>query len=195
MNKLTRVLLTKRGRGCSSSRLESRSPLFLLFSCSVVFLSLRPHGLQHVRLPCPSVSTGVCSSSCPWSWWWYSTLSSSVEAPLSYLQSFPASGSFPMSWLFISCDQSSGASAPGLLMNIQCWFLSGWTGLISFLSKGFSRVFSNTTVWKHQFFGPVFFMVQLSHSYITTGKTIALTIWTFVGKVMSLLLICCLGLS
>ena len=107
------------------------------------------------------------------------------QPPLSYRQSFPASGSFPMSWLFISCDQRSGASASVLLMNIQPWFLSGLTGLISFLPKGLSRVFSNSTVWKHQFFGPVFFMVQLSHPYITTGKTIALTRWSFVGKVIS----------
>ena len=114
----------------------------------------------------------------------------------SCLQSFLASGSFPMSQLFISGGQSTGASASVLPMNIQGWVPLGLTGLISLLSKGFSRVFSSTTVWKHQFFWlSAFFMVQLSHPYMTTGKTIALTTgktialtrWTSAGKVMSLL--------
>ena len=94
------------------------------------------------------------------------------------LQSSPASGSFAMSWLFTSGGQSTGvsASASVLPMNIQGWFPLRWTGLISLLSKGLSRVFSNTTVQKHQFFGrhSTFFIVQLSHPYMTTGKTIAL---------------------
>ena len=104
--------------------------------------------------------------------------------------SFPASGSFTLSQFFASDGQSIGASASAsiLPMNIQDWFPLGWTGWISLQSKGLSRVFSNTTVEKHQFFGAqVFFTVQLSHPYMTTGKTIALTRWTFVGKVMSLL--------
>ena len=112
--------------------------------------------------------------------------------PFSFcLHSLPASGSFPVSHLFASGSQSNGAAASAsvLPMNIQGWFPSGLTGLISLLSKGLSRVFSNTTVQKHQFFGtqPSFFLwVQLSYLYMTTGKTIALTIWTFVNKVMSL---------
>ena len=92
--------------------------------------------------------------------------------------------SFPVSQLFISGGQSSGASASVLPMNIQGWFPLGLTGVISLQSKGLSRVFPSTTVWKHQFFSSAFFMVQLSHPYMTTGKTIALT---FVSKVMSLL--------
>ena len=107
----------------------------------------------------------------------------------SCLQSFPASGYFPMSQFFASGSQSIGASAsaPVLPMNIQGWFPLGWTGWISLQSRGLARVFSNTTVQKDQFFNTAFFMVQLSHLYMTTGKTIALTRQTFVGKVMSLL--------
>ena len=99
--------------------------------------------------------------------------------------------------LFASDGHSIGAStsASVLLMNFQSWFPLGLTDLMILVSGGLARVFSNTTVQKHQFFGAVFFMVQLSHPYMTTGKTIALTGWTFVGKVVSLLLICCLGLS
>ena len=104
-------------------------------------------------------------------------------------QSLPASASFPMSQLFAWGGQSIGvsASASVLTMNTQDWSLLGWTGWISLQSKGLSRVFSAPTVQKHQFFG-AFFTVQLSHPYMTTGKTLALTRWTFVGKVMSLLL-------
>ena len=130
----------------------------------------------------------TCSNSCPSSLGCHLTISSSV-IPFSFcLQSFPASGSFPMSQFFTSGDQSievlASASIPP--MNIQDWFPSGWTSWISLLSKGLSRVFSNTTVQKHQFFGAsAFFIVQLSHPYMTTGKTIALTRETFVDKVMS----------
>ena len=106
----------------------------------------------------------------------------------SCLQSFPASGSFPMSWLFASGGQSTRASASILPMNIQDWFPLGLTGLISLKSKGLSRVFSNTTVQKHQILRcSAFFTVQLSHPCMTNGKTIALTRLTFAGKVMSLL--------
>ena len=119
--------------------------------------------------------------------WCYLTISSSATPPL-FLQSFPASGCFPMGQLFSSGGQSVGASASVLPMNVQCWFPLGLTSLISLLFKGLSRFFSSTTIRKHQFFGgSTFFMVQLSHLYLTTGKTIALTIWTFVSKVMSLL--------
>ena len=124
------------------------------FSGSVVSDSLRPHGLQHARLPCPSPTPGVYSHSCPLSQWCHPTISSSVTPFSSGLQSFPASGSFQMSQLFTSGGQSIGVSVSSsiLPMNIQNWFLLGWTGWISLLSKGLSRVFSNTTVRKHQFF-------------------------------------------
>ena len=146
--------------------------------------SLWPHELQHARPPCPSPTPGAYSNSFPLSWWCHPTISSSVIPFSSCLLSFPASGSFPMSQFFTSGGQSSGvsASASVLPMNIHGWFPLGLTGLISLQSKGLSRVFSNTTVQKHQLFS-----AQLSHPYMTTGKTIAWTRWTFVGKVMSLL--------
>ena len=118
------------------------------FSCSVISGSLWPHELQHARLPCPSPTPGACSNSCPLSRWCHSTISSSV-IPFSFcLQSFPVSGSFPMSQFFTSGGQSIGvsASASVLPMNIQDWFPLGWTGWISLQSKGLSRVFFNTTV-------------------------------------------------
>ena len=96
---------------------------------------------------------GVCSNSCPLSWWCYLTFSSSAIPFSFYLQSFPASGSFPMSWFFSSGGQPIVASASALPMNIQGWFLLGLTGLISLQSKGLSRVFSSITIWKDQFFG------------------------------------------
>ena len=152
--------------------------------------SLWPHGLQHARLPCPSLSPGVCSNLCPLSGWRHPTISSSVAPFSSCLQSFPVSESFPMNQLFTSGGQSIGASASAsvLPVNIQNLFPLGLTGWISLLSKGFSMVFSNTTIRKHQFFG-----IQpslWSNSHIRTwllGKTITLTIWTIVNKVMSLL--------
>ena len=125
-----------------------------LFSCSVMFDFLRPHGLQHARLLCPSPTPGVYSNSCPSSQWCHPTISSSVVPFFSYSQSFPASGSFQMSQLFTSGVQSIGASASTsvLPMNTQDCSL-GWTGWISLQSKGLSRVFSDTTVQKHQLFG------------------------------------------
>ena len=125
----------------------------LLFGCSVMSNSLQPHGLQQARPPCPSPSLGACSNSCPLSQWCHPTISSSV-IPFSFrLQSFPASGSFPISQLFASGGQSTGASASAsvLSMNIQGWFPLWWTGLISLLSKGLS-VFSSITIQKHHFF-------------------------------------------
>ena len=113
--------------------------------------SLWPHGLQHTGLPCPSPSPTVCSNACPLSRWCHPAISSSV-IPFSCLQSCPASGSFPISQLFASGGQTIGASASILPMNIQGWFPLGLTGLISLTSKGLSRVFSNTIVWKHQLF-------------------------------------------
>ena len=106
----------------------------LLFSHSVVSNSLWLHGLHHIRLPCPLLSPGVCSNSCPLNRWCHPTISSSV-IPFSWLRSFPVSGSFPMSPLFTSGGQSIGASASVLPMNIQCWFPLGLTGLISLQFK------------------------------------------------------------
>ena len=108
--------------------------------------------------------------------------------PLLLLPSVFPSIRFLMSWLFTSGGRSIGASASVLPMNIQGWFPLGLTGLISLLSKGLSRIFSSATIWRHQFWCSDFFMVQLAHSYMTTGKTIALAIWTFAGERMSLLL-------
>ena len=121
------------------------------FSYSVMSDSLQPHGLQHAKPPCPSPTPRVYSNSCPLSWWCHPTISSSVIPFSFHLLSFPASGSFPVSQFFTSGGQSIGVSAATsvLPMNIQNWFLLGWTGLISLLSKGLSRVFSNTTVQKH----------------------------------------------
>ena len=119
-------------------------------SCVRLFVTL-----QHARPPCPSPTLGVHSNPCPLSQWCHPTISSPA-VPFSFcLQSFPASGSFQMSQLFISGGQSIGVSASTsvLPMNIQDWFTLGWTGWISLQSKGLSRVFSNTTVQKHQFFG------------------------------------------
>ena len=127
--------------------------VLLLFSHSVTSDYLPPHGLQHAGLPCPSTSPGHCSNSCPLSQWCHPTISSSVIPFSSCLQSFPVSGSLPMSQIFASGDQSIGASTSGLPMNIRDWFPLGLAGLISLLSKGLSRVFSNITVQKHQFFG------------------------------------------
>ena len=164
-------------------------PFVLLFRHSVVSDSLWPHGLQHARLPCPSLSSEVCSDSCPLNWWCHPTISSSVFLFSSCPQSFPASGIFPMSWLFISGGQGIGASALAsvLPMNIQGWFSWGLTGLISLLCKGLSGVFSNTTVESINssglslLYGPALTSI---HDY---WKNKALTIQTFVSKVMSLL--------
>ena len=125
----------------------------LLFSPLVVSNSLRPHGLQHTRLPCPSLSPRACSNSCPMSQWCHLTILSSVIPFSAYLLSFLASRSFLMSRLLASGGQSIGALASVLPMNIQGLFALGWTGWISLQSKGLSRAFSNTTVRKHQFLG------------------------------------------
>ena len=124
------------------------------FSCSVVSDSLQPHGLQHGRPPCPSPTPGVYSNLCSLSQWCHPTISSSVMPFSSRLQSVSASGSFQMSQFFTSGGQNIEvlALASVLPVNIQDWFPLGWTGWISLQSKGLSRVFSNTTVQKHQFF-------------------------------------------
>ena len=133
----------------------SQNYLLLLFSHSVMSDSLRSQGLQHTRLPCPSANPGACSNSCPLSWWCHPTISSSV-IPFSFcIQSFPALGSFLINQIFTSGGESVEASTSTSVstMNIQDWFPLGLTGLISLQSKGLSRVFSNTTVQMHQFFG------------------------------------------
>ena len=129
--------------------------ILLLFGCSVRSNPLQCHGLQHARLPCSLPSPGAYSNSCPLSWWRHPTILSSVILFSSCLQSFPASGTFLMNRLFTSGDQSIGvsASASVLLMNIQDWFPLRLIGWISLQSKRLWRVFSNTTVQKHQFFG------------------------------------------
>ena len=131
------------------------SSLFLLsFSHQVVCNSFRPSRLQHARLPCSVPCSRVYPSSCPLNLWCHPTISSSVIPFSSCLLSFPESGSFPMSWFFVSGAQSIGTSASASVfpMSIQGLFPLGLTDLISLQSKGLSRVFSSNTVWKHQFF-------------------------------------------
>ena len=140
--------------------------------------------LCNPRLPCPSPSPGDCSNSCPLSQWCHPTISSSV-IPFSFcLKPFPASGSFLMSQFFTSDGQNIGASASASILpiNIQGWFPLGLIGWISLQFKGLSHS-SKISVLRHS----VFFILQLSHPYMTTGKTITLTRWTFVCQVMSLL--------
>jgi len=142
--------------------------------------SLWPHGLWHVRLTCPPLCARACSNWCALNQWCYLTITSSAAAFSFYLQSFPASRSFPISWHFASGSQRTGAlaSATVLPVDIQCWFPLELTDLIPLLFKGLSRVFSNTTVQKHQFFGAQPSLWSNSYLYMTTGKTIALTIRT-----------------
>ena len=160
------------------------------FSRSVVSDSLQHHEPQHARPPCPSPTPGVHPNPCPLSRWCHPTISSSV-VPFSFCpQSFPASGHVKMSQLFTSGDQSIGVSGSTsvLPMNTQDWSPLGWTHWISLQSKGLSRVLLQHHSSKASILRlSGFFTVQLSHPYMTTGKTIALTRRTFVGKVMSLL--------
>ena len=137
------------------------------FSRSVLTNSLWPHGLKHIRLPCPSSTPRAYSNSCPSSWWCHPTISSSVVPFSSCLQSFPASESFPMSQFFASGSQSIGvsASASVLLMNIQDWFPLGLTGWISLQSKELSRVFSNTIVPNHQSFSAQLSLWSNAHTH------------------------------
>ena len=153
---------------CVSVSFENRNwdwsnfPFQYQFSLSVLSNSLRHHEPQQARPPCPSPTPGVHPNSCPLSRWCHPTISSSVIPFSSCPQSFPTSGSFQMSQLFASGGQNIGVSASTsiLPMNTQDWFPLEWTGWISLQSKGLSRVFSNTAVQKHQFFGP-----QLSSQY------------------------------
>ena len=139
------------------------------------------------RFPYPSLSPGVCSNSCPLNKRCHPTISSSPAPFSSCPRFFPASGSLPVSQLFVSGGQSTGALALAsvLPVNIQDQFPLGLTSLISLLSKGLSRVFFSTTVGKHQFFGSQPCLQPNSHT--DTGKTIVLTVWTFIGKVVSLI--------
>ena len=144
-----------------------------------------PHGLQHARPPCPSPTPGTCSNSCPSSWWCHPTISSSVIPFFSCPQSFPASGSFPISQFFAPSGQSIGASASVLPMNIQGWFPFGLTGLISLQSKGLSRVFSNTTFQKHQFFGAKLSFVSLG-KFITRYFILFVALMNGINSLISL---------
>ena len=154
----------------------------LLFSRQVMSNSLQPRGLQHARFPCPSVSPGVFSDSCPLSQWSHTTISFSVAHFSSCPLSFPALGSFPVSQFFASRGQHFGAfaSASVLPVNIQSWFPSGLTGLI------FCPRDSQESSPAPQFKSMNSLVLQLSHPYMTSGKTIALTRWTFLGEVSSL---------
>ena len=143
---------------------------FIQFSRSVVSDFLRLHEPQHARPPCPSPTPRVYPNSCPLNQWCQPTISSSVIPFSSCPQPFPSSGSFLMSQLFASGGQSIGVSVSttGLQVNTQDWSLLGWTGCISLQSKGLSRVFSKASILLHS----AFFIVLLSHPYMTTGKTI-----------------------
>ena len=163
------------------------------FSYSVVSDSLQPHGLQHARPHCPSPTPRTCSNSCPLSQWCHPTISSSV-VPFSFcLQSFPESGSFPINQCFTLGGQSIGASASisVLPINIQDWFPLGLTAVQGTLQSLFQHHSSKASI----LWCSAFFMVQLSHPYVITGKTIALTRRTFVSKVISLLFNMRLSLS
>ena len=137
--------------------------------CCSVTKSCPTHGLQHTMLLCPSLSPRICTDSCPLSQWCHPTISSSVMPYSSCLQSFPASGSFPVSRLFTLGGQNIGASASAsvLPMSIQIWLLLGLTCLISLPSKGLSRVVSSNTVWKHQFFNTQPSLWSNSHIHIS----------------------------
>ena len=173
---------------CNQHWLAKQKEASVQFSHSVMSNSLQPHGLQHTKLASPSSTPGTYSNSCPLSQWCHSTISSSV-VPFSHLQSFPASGSFQMSEFFTSGGQSIGVSTSTLVlpMNIQDWFPLGLTGWISVQFKGVKSLLQKhspkASVLRHS----AFFVLQFSHPYMATGKTIAFTRWTFVGKVMSLL--------
>ena len=138
------------------------------FSLAAQHVRLWPHEPQHTRPPCPSPTPGVHTNPCPLSWWCHPTISSSVVPFSSCPQSFPASGSFQMSQFFAWGGQSIGVSASVsvLPMNTQDWSPLGWTGWICLKSKGLSRVFSNTTVQKHQFFGTQLSLWSNSHIYM-----------------------------
>ena len=144
-----------------------RSHCSVQFSCSVIFNSFWPYALQNARLPCPSPTPGACSNSCPSSWWCHPTISSSVVPVSSCLQSFPSSGSFPMTQFFTSGGWTIGVFSFSISppMTIRDWFPLGWAGWISLQSKELSRVFSNNIVAKHQFLCAQVSIWSNSHTY------------------------------
>ena len=156
----------------------------LQFSRSVISDAFRPHGLQHTRPPCLLATPSVYLNLCPLSQWCHPTISSSVVPFSCCLQSFPASGSFPMSQFFTSGGQSTGISASTsvLPMNTQDWSILGWTDWISLQSKGLKSLLQHQSLKASVLWCLAFFTVQLSHPYMTTGKTIALTRQTFASK-------------
>ena len=171
--------------------------LLLLFSFQVVSESLQPHGLQHTRLSHPSLFPRVCSDPCPLSGWYYPTISSSAALFSFCLQSFPVSGSFlestlcirwPKYWSFSFRISPSNEYSELISFRINWLDLLTVQGILRSLLQHHS---SKTSVRQHS----AFFIVQLSYLYMTTGKTIAFTIWTFAGKVMSLFFLICLDLS
>ena len=187
--KLSRFLITflPRSKHLLILWLQSLSVSSVTQLC-LTLCDLMDHGLQQARPPCPSPTPGAYSNSCPLSRWCHPTISSSVVPVSSCPQSFSASGSFPVSQFFASGGQSTGfsASASVLPVNIQEWFPLGLTGLISVLSKGtLKNLFQHHNSKASIFWCSAFFTVQLSHLYMTTAKTIALTRQTFVSQVMS----------
>ena len=178
------------------SVVQQSESAMLLFSCYDVYDSLGLRGLQHMRFPCPPLSPGVCSDPCPLSWWCYLTVPFSAT-PFSFcLHSFPASGSFPVSWLFPLSGQSKGAlvSASVLPMNLQGWFPLGLTGLISLQSRGLSRIFSRT-IWKHQFFSAQLSLWSNSHIRKNVRKKTYLWLYATLSAKCVAFLVCCLCLS
>ena len=159
--------------------------------------SLWPHESQHAKPPCPSPTPRVHPDSRSSNQWCHPAISSSVIPFFSCLQSFPASGSFPGSQFFASGDESIGVSAPAsvLPMNNQDWLLLGWTAWIFLQSKGLTSLLQHHSSKASVHWLSAFFMMQLSHPYMTTGKTIALIRPNFVGKQCLCFLICCLGWS
>ena len=175
--------------------LQVKQDLAVKFSCSVMSDSLRPQEPQHSRHPCPSPTPGVYPNSCPLSRWCHPTSSSSVVPFSSCPQSFPASGSFQMSQMFVSGGQNIGVSASTsvLPMNTQDLSLLGWTGCISFrmdwlyllaIQGTLKSLLQHHSSKASILLCSAFFILQLSHPYMTTGKTIALNRWTFVDKVI-----------
>ena len=161
----------------------------LQFSCSVMYISLWPHGLQQARLPCTSPTPGAYPNSCPLSQWCHPTIASSVIPFSSCLQSFPPSRSFQMSQFFVSGGQSIGVSASTSVLNEYSRLISlrfDWFDLPS-VQGTLKSLLQNHSSKASILRCSAFFMVQHSHTYMTTGKAIALTIWTFVGKAVSLL--------
>ena len=157
--------LSRLSPALQADSLPAEPPQFSQFGCSFGPDSLLIHGLHYARLPCPSPTPGACSNSCPWSRWCHPTISSSVSPFSSCLQSFPASGCFPVSQFFTSGGQSIGisASASVIPVNIQDWFPLGLACLISLHSKGLSWVFSTTIVQKYQFFDAQLSLWSNSH--------------------------------